>query len=197
MTKRILLAIDFQNDFVTGTMKIDKASEVCRKFKEYLLGEAKDRYAAIIFSLDSHPWNHSSFVEYGGPFPSHCVNFSAGAALNDDVVTGIFSVKHEGCDFYMDMEKGERVRTDEFSALGSKTNRTAFTTIYNAIRKKASEVEIDVAGIASEYCVLETVKDLVGLGYKECIRILKDYIVDMGNPEKLLEYARKNELVIH
>ena len=34
--RKLLICVDFQNDFVNGSMRIDGAEEVCKKFKGFI-----------------------------------------------------------------------------------------------------------------------------------------------------------------
>ena len=70
--KRILLIVDPQNDFITGTLAVPEAKEKMMKLSEYIK-TWKHVYDHVCVTLDTHPEDHISFVENGGIWPKHCV----------------------------------------------------------------------------------------------------------------------------
>ena len=69
MIKSILLIVDPQNDFITGTLAVEGAKEKMMKLAESDLS----KYDYVCVTLDTHPENHCSFKENGGIWPKHCV----------------------------------------------------------------------------------------------------------------------------
>ena len=184
--RKLLICVDFQNDFVNGSMRIDGAEEVCKKFKGFINNKFKEYYH-IAMTMDFHPYNHCSF----DTFARHCVSYSEGAAIEKHVLEGVLNHKtsKETVAFY---KKGTNQNKEEFSI---------FQNNFDGIRL-LSRIEgynfsrIDICGIASEYCVYNTVKDLVDKGYGNLINLLPKFIVSMGDDEKLLNYATENNLKI-
>lgn len=75
--KKLLLIIDYQNDFVCGNLGFEQAASletpICRKIETYL-GRGDD----IIFTLDTHDQDYSSTQE-GKKLPiPHCLKGSDG-----------------------------------------------------------------------------------------------------------------------
>jgi len=94
---KILIVVDVQNCFLEhfGTFgwqpkDIEGESEEDKKirregyvtaFKEKLntfLKKAKNEYDIIVFTKDSHPIGHKSFIGDGGLYPPHCVDIKKG-----------------------------------------------------------------------------------------------------------------------
>ena len=80
--KNILLIVDPQNDFITGTLPVEGAEERMKKLAEYIKARHIE-YDYILMTMDSHPTNHSSFKDNeaikGGAF-----YFEGGSTLIDE-----------------------------------------------------------------------------------------------------------------
>lgn len=152
---KALLVVDVQRDFCPGgSLAVPYGDEVVAYINKKI---AEDEHGAYIFSFDCHPDNHCSFVENGGPWPKHCVAGTEGFDLHDDLkvptdklATMIF--------------KGMDPNFDSYSAFaddgGKKTELEAFLTAHDIS-------ELDVVGLATEYCVKATCLD----GIKEGLKI--------------------------
>ena len=78
--KKMLLIVDPQVDFITGTLPVPGAAKAMDALAEYVRAHGED-YSVKVVTSDWHPYHHSSFVPEGGQWPRHCVQHSAGAAL--------------------------------------------------------------------------------------------------------------------
>ena len=63
-----LIIVDCQNDFITGTMTVKGAKNSVEEIKKFIKNHRKE-ISKIIFTVDWHPYNHSSFKKYGGQWP--------------------------------------------------------------------------------------------------------------------------------
>ena len=63
-----LLAVDVQNDFVTGSLSVPNAREIIP-----IINESTSKFDTVIYSRDAHREGHPSFKAQGGPWPDHCV----------------------------------------------------------------------------------------------------------------------------
>ena len=145
--RNILLIIDLQKDFIYGSLTVPGATQVLPA-----INEVKDRFDLVYFTLDWHPVNHCSFRAQGGPWPVHCVHHTAGAALDESVLCDLPEEKTrfilQGC-VQGPQEYGASVgfvpdRQDLF----------------------APGDEVVICGIAAEYCVLESLKNLYAISRK-------------------------------
>ena len=75
-----LIIVDCQNDFITGTMATKNARNSVNEIKKFIKNHVKE-IEKILFIIDWHPYNHSSFKKYGGEHPSHCVQYTPGACI--------------------------------------------------------------------------------------------------------------------
>ena len=142
--RKILLAVDLQKDFIDGTLTVKDAFKVIP-----VINEAKKKFDLVYFTLDWHPVDHCSFKEQGGPWPVHCIHHTAGASLPDSVLEGLEEGKMR---FIL---KGYSSDKEEYGALADL--RPNAQTLF----RRGDEVV--VCGIAAEYCVLETLKNLMKL----------------------------------
>lgn len=184
--KKILIGVDLQNDFINGSMPVKGAEEMVDIFNQYIKKNYDD-YFFIALTMDWHPYNHISFSQ----FPRHCVAYSKGAALHDKVIEGIYNnenIKEKVSVF----QKGLNEDVEEFSIFQNKWDGNRLL----AKLKYINPSEIHVCGLVNEFCVFNTVKDLVKNGYKNKIVLLSEFILDMGNPNILYDYAKENNIKI-
>ncbi|MBI5427301.1 MAG: nicotinate phosphoribosyltransferase [Nitrospinae bacterium] len=143
-----LLIVDAQNDFLPGgRLGVPRGDEIVPVLNKYL-DVFRGRGLPVFATCDRHPPDHCSFREQGGPWPSHCVagtegaEFAAGLALPPSVST-VAKAMDPGKDAYSGFEG-----TDLDDRLRSAGVKRVF-----------------VGGLATDYCVLNTVRDAVKLGY--------------------------------
>lgn len=137
-----LLIVDVQNDFLAGgSLAIPLADRVVPVINAYITLFA-EHSLSIFASRDWHPADHCSFIPQGGVWPTHCVAGTAGAdfpqALKLPALTRIIS-------------KAELKEKDAYSAFDS-TGLADLLTLSSVSR-------LFVCGLATEYCVLHTVRD--------------------------------------
>lgn len=148
MSKRtILLAVDLQKDFIDGTLTVPGAASVIP-----VINDIKTRFDLVYFTLDWHPVNHCSFKEQGGPWPVHCVHHTAGASIPECVLEGL---QEDRMRFIL---KGRKPEREEYGAF------VDFDLETQDLFQEGDEVT--VCGIAAEYCVLETLKNLYAISRK-------------------------------
>jgi len=143
----MLIVVDAQNDFFEdGSLPVPDASEIIPVINNL-------QYENIIYTKDCHPPNHSSFKEFGGIWPSHCVKGSHGYLLHNDII------KKDNCHI---IHKGYNKDKDSYSAFYIDGEKE---TPLNQLLQKLGVKNIYFCGLAYEYCVYETVMDAVKFGY--------------------------------
>ena len=82
---KILIIVDFQKDFCekTGSLYVPGAEIAKENILKYLDTEKPD---AVCFTLDWHTRHDESFKRNGGIWPDHCIQYSEGAALDQDIL---------------------------------------------------------------------------------------------------------------
>lgn len=106
-----LIIVDCQNDFITGTMSVKNARNCVEQIKDYVK-KHKSEIEKIIFTVEWHPYNHSSFKKYGGEYPSHCVQFTPGACIEPKLLKYVQSLE-------INYEVSTRGEIEEVSELGA------------------------------------------------------------------------------
>lgn len=152
-----LIIVDVQNDFLPGgTLAVAGANQIISPLNRYI-ARFHARGLPIFATRDWHPIDHCSFQASGGPWPKHCVAGTNGAAfapalaLPEDAIV---------------ISKATTSDKDAYSA---------FEGTDLATRLSAAGVNrLFVGGLATDYCVLNTVKDALTLGFDT--RVLSDAV---------------------
>lgn len=170
-SKAALLIVDVQNDFLPGgTLAVPRGNEVIPPLNtaiEYF----RDAGLPIFATRDWHPPGHCSFHDAGGPWPPHGIAESAGAAFPDALAlpanTRIVSKA---------TEPGE----EAYSGF-------AGTGLADRLRAEAIET-LFIGGLATDYCVVNTVRDALEDGFR--VFLLEDALravdVNPGDGERAL-----------
>lgn len=165
--RKTLIIVDAQIDFIRGSLAVKGAEEAIQNLVQYILKHGNE-YHTIIITKDWHIKNHLSFKEYGGIWPEHCVEDSFGAELPNSLENAI----HWTNCVITTIRKGH---TEEAYS--------AFEEIDNGVRNLLSNSdEIHVCGIAGDYCVKESIKDLFKHGYNN-ISVIKECIASIDEKE--------------
>src|SRR5262245_26528928 len=80
-----LLIVDVQNDFCPGgALPVSEGARVVTMLNRHI-AEALARGWPVYASRDWHPAVTRHFRDYGGDWPPHCLQNTAGAAFRDDL----------------------------------------------------------------------------------------------------------------
>lgn len=166
MKNKLLLIIDPQKDFISGSLSVPGAERAMDALAEYLGRHSAD-YTSIIVTADRHPMRHCSFKSEGGKWPAHCVADSEGAAILPSVMEKLMSVP----DKVTVLHKGEKQDTEEYSILKNKEGAGRI----NAIVMDYGIEQIDICGLAGDVCVAETISDWIASSGKSGLNVLKEF----------------------
>ncbi len=161
-SKRALIVVDVQNDFVDpeGGLTVKDASSVVPSINA-MISAARDDDRLIVYTQDWHPGVTPHFAKDGGIWPVHCVADSWGAQFYPglEVVSDARVVKKGtgGEDGY----SGFSVRDPETEAESD--------TAMESILKQHGIDEVEIVGIATDYCVKETALDARRRGFKTAV----------------------------
>ncbi|MCA1619621.1 MAG: nicotinamidase [Acidobacteria bacterium] len=153
---RALIVVDVQNDFCPGgTLAVERGDEVVAPLNR-LIGEFLERGEPVYKSRDWHPARTKHFAEHGGTWPVHCVQGTRGAEFHEDLLDD------------------PRVRVVS-KGLGDEDSYSAFdgTTLAEDLRRCGVR-EVWVGGLATDYCVKNTVLDALREGFR--VRALSDAV---------------------
>lgn len=147
-----LLIVDLQRDFLPGgALAVPDGDAVVPVLRAYLSRFMTQRLP-IFLTRDWHPPNHCSFRAQGGPWPPHCVAFTPGALPPPE-----FQAPAAAAIIY----KGIDVDRDAYSGFQD-------TPLHRHLQALGIG-RLFVGGLATDYCVLNTVKDARALGYAVCL----------------------------
>jgi nicotinamidase/pyrazinamidase len=179
-----LLIVDFQNDFTPGgALPVEHGDEIATA-----INAIADRFEFVVATRDWHPANHGSFegvevdpdkwegIDPPGIWPVHCVQGTPGAELHQ-------SLDQSNLDQVVD--KAQDPNTQGYSAFHG-------GDLADVLREHGVD-HVYVAGLATDYCVKNTVLDAVREGF--AVTVVEDAIrgidVKPGDSERAIEEMRR------
>ena len=178
-----LVVVDVKNDFADpdGSLYVRDGQHVVPVANEQI-AEATAGGAYVVYSQDWHPSSTPHFADQGGLWPVHCVKESWGAAFHPDlrVVGDVVHKGDQGGDGY-----------SAFSERDPLSGETEPTTLQRLLTQHGVE-RLVICGLATDYCVVETVADARSLGYP--VTVIRDGIRavdrDVGDGDRALARMR-------
>jgi nicotinamidase/pyrazinamidase len=144
-----LIIVDVQRDFCPrGALPVLEGDQVVPFLNKYIcIFKAAGTY--IFATRDWHPANHISFKPYGGIWPPHCIQGT------------------EGAKFHPDLTLPEEAHMVSKATDPSRESYSGFdgTELEKELGKRGIK-RVFVSGLATDYCVKNTVIDAVKLGFK-------------------------------
>ena len=180
-----LIVVDVQNDFAdpAGSLYVPDGEAVVPLVNAEM-ARASGAGSRVIYTQDWHPEHTPHFAPDGGIWPVHCVQETWGAQLHRD----------------LDVDRGEVVRKgvdgrdgySGFSVRDPDTEEVDDTDLHQILRVAAIE-RLVVCGLATDYCVVETVLDARLRGYP--VQVVRDAIraVDLEPGDGELAIARMRD----
>ena len=165
--KTALLVIDVQNDFCpAGALEVAGGNEIVPYINKEMV-----KYDCVVLTQDWHPKGHSSFatshegknplelikMPYGDQvlWPDHCVQGSKGAEFHPDL-----NIEQANAI----IRKGSNPFIDSYSAFFENDRKTP--TGLDGYFKSLEIENINLVGLATDFCVNYSAQDAANLGYK-------------------------------
>ena len=165
--KTALLVIDVQNDFCpAGALAVVGGNEIVPYINKEMV-----KYDCVVLTQDWHPKGHSSFatshegknpldsikMPYGDQvlWPDHCVQGSKGAEFHPEL-----NIEQANAI----IRKGSDPRIDSYSAFFENDRKTP--TGLDGYFKSLEIDNINLVGLATDFCVNYSAQDAANLGYK-------------------------------
>ena len=151
---RALIIVDVQNDFCEGgSLAVAGGAAVARGISSLLASAGRD-YAHVVATKDYHidPGSHfSDHPDYLQSWPPHCVAGTNGADFHPDLDTA-------------DVEAVFRKGAHAAAYSGFEGTDDQGTPLADWLRRHDVDT-VDVAGIATDYCVRATAADAAAAGF--------------------------------
>lgn len=161
-----LLLVDVQKDFLPGgNLPVPGGGEIVPVLNRYLaLFHAHD--LPVLATRDWHPPDHCSFLRNGGIWPPHCIAGTPGAAFP----VGLELPSHAHI-----ISKATSSEKDAYSGFDG--------TQLDALLRSSGIQRLFIGGVATEHCVLNTVRDALRYGYPSFV--LEDAVSAISIPDGL------------
>lgn len=187
--KKALIVVDAQYDFMPGGSLAVKEGDQIVPFINNLL----PKYDLVIFTKDWHRPDNLYFASaHAGknPFdqmeihgkletlwPDHCIQNTRGADIHDGINFNL--IKGE----YYIFKKGIGTGCHPYGGFGDAQEDTE---LHEFLQEKGVE-EVDIVGLAFDFCVKDTAKDAAKLGYKTTVFVDGTRAINEDVRETLIE----------
>ena len=141
-----ILVVDCQYDFIDGTLACAHSVEAVNNIISFINANPG---AKVYYSADNHSPKHCSYIPNGGTWPVHCQAGTHGAEIHEAFARDIINPDQKPNDSTI-YYKGEDDGVEEYSAFEAR----------NKNGERICDVighDVIVCGIASEFCVRESV----------------------------------------
>ena len=162
-----LVVVDVQNDFAdpNGSLYV-RGGEDVPAIVNGEIAAAREAGAVLVYSQDWHPAKTPHFQAQGGVWPVHCVGGTWGAEF------------HPALALDADAERLRKGTGGEdgysvFTVRDPETREEAVTALERMLREHRVE-RLVIAGLATDYCVKDTVLDARRLGFP--VTVISDAI---------------------
>lgn len=186
MKDSALVVVDMLYDFIDGSLACRNAKNAVNRAVAFIdratagqNGDESDILDTfpILFVCDHHPADHCSFTSRGGTWPSHCVEGTHGGAVHEMLQPYMREelTFYKGCDRDTEQYSGYEGMNRAGQSLGEVLGLLDVKDVY-------------VCGIATEFCVKATCKDLLKAGFN--VHLISDalaYVEEAGHRATLGE----------
>ena len=153
-----LIVVDVQNDFAhpDGSLYVHGAAQVVAN-ANLAIAQAAQGGALVVYTQDWHPPDTPHFAKDGGIWPVHCVGGTWGAQFHAELTLDAGPVVAKGVD-----------GNDGYSGFTTRDPRSGAVhqTELEDILLEAGVERCVIVGLATDYCVKETVLDACRLGFE-------------------------------
>ncbi len=205
--QRALIVVDLQNDFLPGgTLAVPEGNSILPFVVDLMRAELL--YDLIVVTQDWHPQGHGSFASShtgAEPFqlgelsgltqmlwPDHCVEGTSGARLSDAIEKVVAEIQAAGRHILF-VKKGQERDLDSYSAFFDNARRHD-TGLQSNLRTHGIS-EVDVVGLALDYCVKATAVDAASLGFTTRVLLQGTRSVDPASEAQVVSELSKSGVV--
>lgn len=186
MAKSALIIVDVQNDFCPGgALAVTDGDQVVAVLNR-LIPEFERAGLPVIATRDWHPQRTRHFNTHGGIWPPHCVQGTQGAEFHADLALGKGAVI---------VSKGTAENADSYSGFDGVDARGI--GLADLLRGRGVE-RLVVVGLATDYCVKQTVLDGLQKGFR--VVVLEDAVrgvnLNLNDARQALDEMKRAGAVI-
>lgn len=142
-----LIIVDLQHDFLPGGSLAVRDGDTVIPVLNRAIAVFDAAQLPVIATRDWHPENHCSFRAQNGIWPPHCIAGSHGAAFSPELQLASATI----------VSKATTAEKDAYSGFEG--------TDLAAMLRAQGVRRVFVGGLATDYCVLQTVMDALKLGF--------------------------------
>ncbi len=162
MSETALIIVDLQNDFCPGGSLAVRNGDQVVPVLNRLIAEFDQAGLPVIATRDWHPERTTHFNTHGGQWPPHCVQGTKGAKFHRALALGKSAVI---------VSKGMEENSDSYSGFDGADQRGV--SLAELLRERGAK-RLVVGGLATDYCVKQTVLDGLKAGFE--VVVLEDAI---------------------
>ena len=185
-----LVVVDCQYDFCNpaGTLYVSGAETAVNHILYFI--NTHEGLAEVIFTVDWHQAKDASFTSQGGPWPPHCIAFAKGSQIDDRLVQACLDREIP----YRVIRKGEVIETEEYGAFQhiEKLPDGSFRLSTMTDEVTCAGHRMVICGVAGDYCVLETLRNLLNGGL--VVDVFARGIASIDDGSKLNSFVREQNL---
>lgn len=161
---KTLVIVDFQRDFCNnkGSLYVNGAEQAEDAIVKHIYSD--NEIGEVVFTVDWHSPKHCSFKTNGGIWPPHCVQYSEGAGISQKLINACMD-KNIPIKIF---RKGNVDDKEEYGAFDKIGLIVTGDHIHVALCNMAGDSRIsfeypnvEVCGLAGDYCVKETITMLL------------------------------------
>ena len=204
--KKTLVIVDAQNDFCNpdGALYVKGAENIVKPIIDYVK-KNKATIDQIIFTRDWHLNKDESFKKNGGIWPVHCVQNTEGANINKELYDALIQTRipvkivNKGTTFNHE-EYGAFEHCGTFHHLHPNdpptVNNCYFANYESSSGTRIVNEDVVVCGVAGDYCVKETIKNLIKHWKNFKIEVFMDGIASIDDGTSLMELIEEKNLKV-
>ena len=185
-----LVVVDCQYDFCNpaGALYVEGAEAAVNHILHFI--NTHEGLAEVIFTVDWHQAKDASFIPQGGPWPPHCIAFAKGSQIDDRLVQACLDREIP----YRVIRKGEVIETEEYGAFQhiEKLPDGSFRLSTMTDEVTCASHRMVICGVAGDYCVLETLQNLLNGGL--VVEVFARGIASIDDGSKLNSFVRERNL---